>query len=347
MAATPQYAATPKVGACTLSIADTSLTAPTNFGTAFTFGAYGSRIDYIEVQGLGSTTAAIVNLFIHDGTTYSLWQQIPIQSATASATAPAISYTISSNSLANVMPLQAPTGYTLRATITANQIAYNPSLAGLSVSAAVSANAYAVLNGTVFGTGTGGTGVAASTTAIAAAATVSSAFFTFTTAPYALTSPAQVSLTSSGNQSAITFTIRGLDVTGTEISETLTGPNNTTVFSANVYSSVASVYSGATMTGTTSVGYSTSCALPIPTRITQISGGTSNTGVTWTVVGINNAGTLITESLTGAAANTVVTSTNTYRAVTTIRASAGATAASFGTPVIASGVRVIAYGGDF
>jgi hypothetical protein len=347
MATTPQYASTPKVGSCTLSIADTSLTAPTNFGTAFTFGASGSRIDYVEVQGLWATTAAIVNLFIYDGTNYSLWQQIPVQAVTASSTSPSFVYNIASNTIPNAMPLQAPTGYTLRATITASQIAYNASAAGLSVSASVSSGAYAVLNGTVFGTGTGGTGVAASTTAIAAAATVSSTFFTLTTSPYALTAPAQVSLTSSGNQSAITFTIRGLDATGAEISETLAGPNATTVFSANVYSAVTSVYSGATMTGTTSIGYATSCGFPIPAKVTQVSGSTSNTGVTWTIIGINSAGTLVTESLTGAAANTVVTSTNTYRLVSTIKASAAATAASFGTPVIASGVRVIAYGGDF
>lgn len=347
MATTPQYAATPKVGSCLLSVADTSLTAPTTFGTAFTFGASGSRIDYIDVQAVGNTTAAIVNLFIHDGTTYSLWQQIPIPASTVSATAPAISYPISSNSLANVMPLQAPNGYSLRATITASQIAYNPSTTGLSVSAAVGSGAFAVLNGTVFGTGSGGTGVAASTTAIAAAATVSSAYFTLTSSPYALSSPAQVSLTSSGNQSAINFTIRGLDATGTEISETIAGPNNTTVFSANIYSAVISVYSSAAMTGTTSVGYSTSCSFPIPTKITQVSANVSNATVTWTITGINSAGTLTTESLTGAAVNSVVTSANTYRIVTNIRASAAATAASFGTPVILSGVRVVAYGGDF
>jgi hypothetical protein len=163
-----------------------------------------------------------------------------------------------------------------------------------------------------------------------------------------MTNPSQVSLTSSGNQSAITFTIRGLDATGAAVTETLTGPNATTVLSANIYSVVTSVYSGAAMTGTTSVGYGSTYSFGVvPSKITQTSGSTSNTGVTWTVIGTNNAGASTTESLTGAGVGLTVTSANTYRTITSIKASASATAASFGNPVVAGGIRVTAYGGDF
>lgn len=121
MATSAQYAATPKVGSALLTTADTSLTVPTTVGTVFTAGSSGSRIDYIEVQGVATTTACIVNLFIHDGTNYILWQQIPVIAVTSSTTVPAFAANLSSNGNANVMPLTIPTGYSLRATVTVTQ----------------------------------------------------------------------------------------------------------------------------------------------------------------------------------------------------------------------------------
>lgn len=121
MATTAQYAATPKIGAALLTTADTSLTAPTTVGTVLTAGSSGTRIDYIEVQGVATTVSSIVNLFIYDGTTYHLWAQVPVLPITSSTTAPAYSATLSSNSNANIMPLVLPTGYSLRATTTVTQ----------------------------------------------------------------------------------------------------------------------------------------------------------------------------------------------------------------------------------
>ena len=121
MAIQPQYAATAKVGSALLTTADTSLTAPATVGTVFTAGSSGSRIDYIVIQGVATTVAGLVNLFIYDGTTYFLWQQVPIIAITSSTTAPAFSALLSSNSNANVMPLSIPTGYSLRATTSVAQ----------------------------------------------------------------------------------------------------------------------------------------------------------------------------------------------------------------------------------
>lgn len=121
MATAAQYAATPKVGSALLTTADTSLTAPTTVGTVFTAGSSGSRIDYIDIQGVATTTASIVNLFIYDGTTYFLWQQVPVIAVTSSTTAVAFNAGLSSNANANVMPLCIPTGYSLRATVTVTQ----------------------------------------------------------------------------------------------------------------------------------------------------------------------------------------------------------------------------------
>lgn len=121
MSTSAQYASTPKVGSALLTTADTSLTAPTTVGTVFTAAASGSRIDYIEVMGVATTVAGLINLFIYDGTTYSLWQQVPVQAITTSTTAPSFVANLSSNSNANVLPLTIPTGYSLRATTTVAQ----------------------------------------------------------------------------------------------------------------------------------------------------------------------------------------------------------------------------------
>jgi hypothetical protein len=121
MAASAQYASTPKIGSALLTTADTSLTAPSTVGTVFTAGASGSRIDYIDVQGVATTVASIVNLFIYDGTNYFLYTQIPVQAITSSTTALAFNTSISSNSHPNVLPINLPTGHSLRATTSITQ----------------------------------------------------------------------------------------------------------------------------------------------------------------------------------------------------------------------------------
>lgn len=115
MATSAQYASTPVFGSATLTTADTSLTAPTTVGTVLTAGASGTRIDYIDLQGVDTTVSGLVNLFVYDGTNYILWQQVPVQAVTSSTTAPAFAATLSSNGNANIMPLNLPTGYSLRA----------------------------------------------------------------------------------------------------------------------------------------------------------------------------------------------------------------------------------------
>lgn len=121
MSTSAQYASTPKFGSAVLTTADTSLTAPSTVGTIVSAGASGTRIDYIEVMGVATTVAGLINLFVYDGTNYILWQQIPVQAITTATTTPSYTAAISSNGNANVMPLTLPTGYSLRATTTVAQ----------------------------------------------------------------------------------------------------------------------------------------------------------------------------------------------------------------------------------
>jgi hypothetical protein len=50
-----------------------------------------------------------------------------------------------------------------------------------------------------------------------------------------------LSLYSTGNLSGINFTIVGLDASGNAVTEVLAGPNNTTVYSVNLYNTILSV----------------------------------------------------------------------------------------------------------
>lgn len=121
MATSAQYASTPKIGSALLTTADTSLTAPSTVGTVFTAGASGSRVDYIDVQGVANTVASLVNIFIYDGTNYILYTQIPVQAITSSTTASAFQTSISSNTHPNILPINLPTGYSVRATTSVTQ----------------------------------------------------------------------------------------------------------------------------------------------------------------------------------------------------------------------------------
>ena len=72
-------------------------------------------------MGVATTVAGLINLFIYDGTTYNLWQQVPVIAITTNTTTPSFVANLSSNGNANVMPLNLPTGYSLRATTTIAQ----------------------------------------------------------------------------------------------------------------------------------------------------------------------------------------------------------------------------------
>src|SRR5438105_5492806 len=89
MATDPAFAATVNVGSALASTVDTSLTAPTAIATVFTAGANGSKINEIVVQGVLTTSPGMVNLFLHDGSTYHLFDQVTVPTVTSSATAPA------------------------------------------------------------------------------------------------------------------------------------------------------------------------------------------------------------------------------------------------------------------
>ena len=59
---------------------------------------------------------------------------------------------------------------------------------------------------------------------------------------YGMDAPRRVSFTSVNNNSGITITLKGKNGSGLTVSETLTGPNTASVYSANLYSVVELIY---------------------------------------------------------------------------------------------------------
>lgn len=84
-ATAPAFAATPNTKSGLVpATADTSLTAPTNATSIFTAGASGSKVDQIQCQGVGTTVAGVVNVFLFRSATYYLIDQFLISAVTSS-----------------------------------------------------------------------------------------------------------------------------------------------------------------------------------------------------------------------------------------------------------------------
>jgi len=86
MAASPVFAVTPRMTAVSIATADASYTAPTNVGTLITGDSTGTRVAEIVVKCAATSAAAIVRIFLYDGSTYWHFDEVTIAAATGSAT---------------------------------------------------------------------------------------------------------------------------------------------------------------------------------------------------------------------------------------------------------------------
>ena len=93
MALTPQYAAIPKTGIAAISTANTNRDGTGTIGTVFTAAAgNGSRIDRIIVAATGTTTAGMVRIYIYNGTSSYLYDEVTVDAVTPSSTVAAFRY---------------------------------------------------------------------------------------------------------------------------------------------------------------------------------------------------------------------------------------------------------------
>lgn len=115
MATQAQYAATPKLGIGQVSVANTNRDGTGTITTIFWAGANGSRIDAIDLKAVGTTTAGMIRLFIHDGADARLLTEVPVTAITPSATLPSWEAQLNTNSMSQVLPIILSTNYSLRA----------------------------------------------------------------------------------------------------------------------------------------------------------------------------------------------------------------------------------------
>lgn len=118
MAANPQFAVTPKLGVQTISTANTNRDGTGTISAAIVTGAAnGTRVRRIEVQATGNTTAGMVRLYLHDGTTAHLFLEVSVSAITPSAILAAFNYALAEGMSAAeaVLPMILPNTWSIRA----------------------------------------------------------------------------------------------------------------------------------------------------------------------------------------------------------------------------------------
>lgn len=109
MSTTANYAATPRAAFGQVSVANTNRDGTGTIATIFSAGSSGSRVDDITVTATGTTTAGMVRLFLHNGSSACLWAEISVSAVTPSGTVQAFTASLSNQALI------LPNGWSLRA----------------------------------------------------------------------------------------------------------------------------------------------------------------------------------------------------------------------------------------
>jgi hypothetical protein len=115
MANSPNYAASAAAGVAVISTANTARDGTGTIGTVVTAGASGSRFDGITIQAAGTTTAGMVRIFLHDGSSSKLLMEVPVPAITPSGTITAFNAGYNFSNAPEIFPIIVPTGYSIRA----------------------------------------------------------------------------------------------------------------------------------------------------------------------------------------------------------------------------------------
>jgi len=113
MASVPAHLSTPRIGAVTVSTANTNRDGTGTIATVITAASAGTRILEVVVQSTGDPADGIVTLFLHDGSTYYLFDEIDHDNPAAGSTTVAAYRT--SRTYQNLV---LPSGWSLRAACT-------------------------------------------------------------------------------------------------------------------------------------------------------------------------------------------------------------------------------------
>lgn len=108
--ATPIFCQAARHAVATISTANTGRDGSGTIGTIFTADATdGSLIERIDIMAIGTTTAGVVRLFIHNGSASFLWKEVLVSAITPSASVAAFMRRL------DRLRLTLPAGWSLRA----------------------------------------------------------------------------------------------------------------------------------------------------------------------------------------------------------------------------------------
>ena len=134
-----------------------------------------------------------------------------------------------------------------------------------------------------------------------------------------------ITISSSNDLSAITFTITGTSVTGESLTETITGPSaGGIITSTNLFKTVTQISSNAAASAV-NVGTTAAFADTDGKRVSITSASGDESSKTFTVVGTDMSGNSQTEVITGPTSSATVIGTKTFRTIQSITPSANTT----------------------
>lgn len=113
MAASPAFAATPRIGAAAVSTANTARDGTGTIATVFSAGSGGSQIREVIVKATGDPADSVITIFLHDGTNFFLFDEFDLGNPAAASNTDT-GYRASNTYSA----LFLPSGWSLRAAIT-------------------------------------------------------------------------------------------------------------------------------------------------------------------------------------------------------------------------------------
>lgn len=85
MAADPAFAVTPRIASVNVATANTNRDGTGTVATLITGASTGTRVAEIVIQARVTTTAGMVRIFLHDGTTFYAFDEVSVAAATVSA----------------------------------------------------------------------------------------------------------------------------------------------------------------------------------------------------------------------------------------------------------------------
>ncbi len=113
MASAPAFVSTPRIGAASVSTANTGRDGTGTIATVFTAGSSGSKINEIVLKATGDPADSIVTIFLYDGSSYWLFDEFDLGDPAAASTT--VTGFRASRTYENLV---LPSGWSVRAAIT-------------------------------------------------------------------------------------------------------------------------------------------------------------------------------------------------------------------------------------